>query len=336
MTRAILADTVYELASQSRSQSFDYFSERSLSDQDCSLLKESFLRTGLIIATGLPLKTLADIDFCSRFVPGTTIKDYRGGTNRRDKHGGSVFTVGTEPPFANVAAHNEMSYSFYDEYPGYFIMGCVSSPAKGGESLIGDNIAITEALMKTAMGARLFEYGVRYIRNFYDENSSQKNNNGLRSWQDGFGVQTKSEAEEILSTIRVDDFQWNSNGDLVFRYTRPAFEWHDGVKENLCFFSTGNHGYWFRNWPPYNILPNHLRPFHLTYGNGQELSEDELSLFAKIGVENSITHAWRPGDIVAVDNLLFTHGRKPFSLKSNETRKIGVLMKDLKSRQGIL
>lgn len=295
---------------------------------------DALIKEGVVLLRGTNLNDISDIGLKISFVPGEIMQDYKGGTNKREKLKNFVFNVGSEPPHANVAAHNEMSYSYFDQYPGYFILGCVTTPLKVGDSLIGDNLAITREILMTSTGKKLHDVGVKYIRNFHDAKTPSYDASSFQSWQDAFGSGSKEQVVNILDDLGISQLEWHSDGRLSFSYVKPAFEWSNKLSQNLCFVSTGNHGYWFRNWPPFCNKPNHLRPFHMTFGDGEELSENDLDLFARITVQNSIRHKWQSGDILALDNLRFTHARLPFQLGIGETRTMGVLMKDLQTRNG--
>lgn len=288
---------------------------------------------GIIIIRNTALHSASDIDRWANLW-GPADMDYTGGTNKR-KRIGNIMTVGNEPPHMNVAAHNEMSYSYYDIYPKIFMLGCVAAPQRKGQTIFADNKGLTEDLLKSEVGQKFMHHGVRYYRNYYNKSISQQASTGLHSWQDAFGTQKRQDVENTLKHYDIDMIQWLDNGALRFSYLKPAYEWDDISKENLSFLSTGNHGYWFRNWHPFCDLPNKARPHHLTFGNGEELTEEDLKIITDITIDHSLEHHWQAGDLVVLDNLRFTHGRKPFKLEAGEKREIYVAMRHPTKRQGI-
>ena len=97
---------------------------------------------------------------------GAKQMDYTGGTDHPKPLGSVVFSAGTEPHFTNIDPHNEMAYWTF--YPKQILFGCQSIPARGGETVIADNRRVSEDIIATDTGQKIFDTGVRYIRNFND------------------------------------------------------------------------------------------------------------------------------------------------------------------------
>ncbi|MEM6603354.1 MAG: TauD/TfdA family dioxygenase [Pseudomonadota bacterium] len=290
---------------------------------------------GIVIVKNANLKKSADIEEWAN-IWGSKQISYAGGTNSRESMGGSVLTVGTEPPHINVAAHNEMSYTYYDLYPRIFMLGCVTAPRNKGETIFADNVGITEALLKSRVGKKFYTHGVRYVRNYFNADDPAQAPTGLHHWQGAFNTTKKFLVERSLRKKNVDHFEWFKNGSLRFSYYKPAFEWDEILNMNLAFVSIGNHGYWFRNWEPYCTLPDDMRPHHMTFGNGDPLTEEDIQELVFLTIENSLEHQWEDNDLVILDNLRFTHARKPFRLESDEKREIYVAMRLPRQRHGFI
>lgn len=266
-----------------------------------------------------------------------TPMDYQGGTNVRQNKGNDVLSVGTEPPWANVATHNEMSYAY--TYPERFVIGCKSAPHGIAPTVVGDNVLMTELLLELPLGKKLQSLGVRYIRNFYDATSAPNNSHLFSSWQNVFNTEDPDEiAERAQSRLSGDqscNLCWQADGGLRLTYNAPAFEYDPTLKQNLCFVSIGNHGYWFRQWPPFNTMPNIERPFHLQFGDGSEFTETELEQMAKIGNASSFPIYWVPGRIALLDNRRFTHARPKYTLPEGAKRELGVVLLNPVKRLGM-
>ena len=262
--------------------------------------------------------------------------DYTGGTNHRTDQGKNILNVGVEPPFANVSAHNEMSYS--NRYPEIFIIGCKSAPKTGAGTVIYDNKAITKAILDTDYGKRLRSLGVRYIRNFHDANNPNAADASMVSWQKVFGTTNQNEAIHIAKSIlggnEICHVKVCENNGLRISYNAAAFEHDPDLNEDLCFMSIGNHGYWFRQWPPYNNVPHIDRPWHMQYGNGDEFSEGDLAVFARISNQYGYMVEWEAGKIAILNNRRFAHGRPTYHLKEGEKRELGVLLMNPTTRFG--
>ena len=51
---------------------------------------------------------------------------------------------------------------------------------------------------------------------------------------------------------------------------------------------------------------------HCTFGDGSELSEADLDEIRSVLDAEAVQFAWRKHDVLLVDNVLVSHGRRPF------------------------
>jgi len=258
--------------------------------------------------------------------------DYTGGTGHRKPMGGGVLSVGIEPHYTNIEPHCEMS--FWTFYPRYILFGCVEIPAKGGETVIADNRRVTEGILETETGQRIFEKGIRYIRNFADADSPDCIPS-TKSWQEAFEISDWSELESFC-----EDKDWHllrrDDGSAQVSYCEVGFEYDPRTETNLLFTSMARLGRAFDDWPPYNSLPNDQRPYHATYADGTEFSGEDLDTLEGIFARHSIPIPWQPGDIAVLDNITWPHARPPYRLRRGEQRRIGVLVSEPVERQRIV
>ena len=82
----------------------------------------------------------------------------------------------------------------------------------------------------------------------------------------------------------------------------------------------------FDNWWPFNRLPNDQRPYHVTYADGSEFSDQDLLTLDQVFARYSIPIHWQPGDIAILENIAWTHARPAFELGAGEKRSISVLV----------
>lgn len=291
---------------------------------------------GAVILNGVELTKKSDL--LEWADPVGKLMDYTGGTNHRQADQG-VLNVGTEPSFANVSAHNEMSYSY--RYPNIFMIGCISPTSSGGETVVGDNEAITDDIFETHLGHKLWDQGVIYTRNFSDRNHLASGPLGVfTTWQDVFGTNDRHEAESIahqtLGGRSPCTIAWSASGNMRLSYEAPAFEFDPDTGKNLLFFSIGNSGYWFRQWAPYNTMPNEDRPFHATFGDGSPFTEEDFKTMVAISNRHSFPVKWERGKVAILRNRRFTHARPPFVIPDGESRELGVLLLEATSRRGIV
>ena len=295
------------------------------------LVTETLRNHGAVLMKNTGMVEMAEMKDWADLI-GSTAMEYTAGTNSRSKLGGGVLTVGTEPPFVDVAAHNEMSYS--KEYCGRIMFGCLAIPSRGGATVIADNRAVTESMLATPTGQRILREGITYIRNFYDADRPGSLPS-LRSWQEAFGVDNRGELRAMCRT-RSWDLEERSDGSVRVSWTHPGYEYDPLSGSDLLFTSIGNHGVAFDGWQPYQSLPNDERPYHLTFGGGGEFSREDLDEFNRIFNEHGQPIPWEPEMVAVLDNLWWTHARPPYELPAGEQRRIGVKILDPVNRRGQL
>ena len=68
------------------------------------------------------------------------------------------------------------------------------------------------------------------------------------------------------------------------------------------------------------------RPLKITYGDDTELTRQELIDFISVYDNHGLPIKWEVGDILAVCNYRWAHGRPSYTLEENEERELGVLL----------
>ena len=93
---------------------------------------------------------------------------------------------------------------------------------------------------------------------------------------------------------------------------------------------------WFDTWPLVQHLPYDERPLALTFGDGTELTRDELERYVAAYDHYGTPIDWRVGDIAVVCNYRFAHGRPEIALEPGERRELGVVLGEEFDRVGTL
>ncbi|MEM7562048.1 MAG: TauD/TfdA family dioxygenase [Pseudomonadota bacterium] len=258
--------------------------------------------------------------------------DYSGGAGHREDLGSGVLSVGTEPHYCDIEPHSEMCY--WTSYPKYILFGCIEIPSNGGETVIADNRKVTQEIRHTATGEKIYQRGVRYYRRFFDA-TNPDSIPSTKSWQENFGCEDIA-GLEALCTSQNWDLIAQKDGSVEVSYAEIGYEFDTQSKSNLLFISMARLARAFDDWPPYNELPDHLRPFDMTYANGDAFSQEDLDCLQQSFARHSIAIHWQPGDIAVLDNIIWPHARPPYQLLPGEHRKIGVLVSESVPRQRIV
>jgi alpha-ketoglutarate-dependent taurine dioxygenase len=248
--------------------------------------------------------------------------DYEGGTGARFEMGGGVLSVGTEPAHTNIDPHSEMAYWHY--YPQYIMFGCECAPKSGGETVIASNERVTEALENTSTGRKIFDLGIRYVRNYSDQDNPESIPS-TSTWQDEFSCTEWDELE-----LKCSEHKWKlerrTDGSAKIFWKEQGFEFDKKTGRHLLFTSMARLGRAFDDWPPYSDLDYEQRPYNVTYADGSQFSEQDLSNMDSAFASYTIPIKWQPGDIAVLENIAWTHSRPPYHLKPGEQRKIGILV----------
>jgi len=294
-----------------------------------SEIRLRFFQIGAVLLINTNLQDLKELD-CWGSILIDEPMTYQGGTQPRLNIGKNIYdVVASEPQHIYIHPHNEMSY--LSRFPQCIVFGCTAIPETGGETIISDNVAVTHEILKTELGQKLKEKGVCYIRNFTDANTQNKI--AYKHWQNAFNVKSRNEME-IIARHEKWNINWMENGRLNISYQADAYEYNESLGQNLLFAPVGHHGMYFDDIPPLNTLPYVERPFHMTYGNGEAFTEDEIEYFVRIFDNYCLPIFWKSGWIAMFDNERWAHARPPFVLQKGETRKLGVMIGREKNRLG--
>ena len=148
-----------------------------------------------VVLRNTGMQQVAEMAAWADFI-GAPRMEYKYGTGFRAPMGAGVLSVGTEPPFTPVDPHNEMAYWHY--YPRKILFGCEAVPARGADTVIADNVRVTEAILPTRTGRKILDIGIRYVRNFGDRNRPDSIAT-MKYWQDAFGFESLDELENYCA-----------------------------------------------------------------------------------------------------------------------------------------
>ena len=286
-----------------------------------SFLAERLLTHGAILFRGWAVSS------CEQFaelVEGLSARrqllQYRGGASpRRSLSAGTapVYNSTEYPPDMELSLHNELSYS--GAWPDHIYFFCLTAPARGGETTLGDSRRILRRI-PADVRARFESKGIRYIRNLPSGAGSGY------SWQDAFATEDRAEVERHCGAIGAEH-EWLDGDLLRVMEVRPAIAVHPATGEEV----------WFNQADGFH--PSALDPathaellalcggedrfrLNVAFGDGTPISASDLAAVREVIRGEAKAHAWEAGDILMLDNLLAAHGRRPFSGE----RRIAVAM----------
>jgi len=252
------------------------------------------------------------------------LMDYVGGASPRDVVHGKIMTATKMHSSLSLPLHQEMAYT--DDFPAEIAFFCAQPPTEGGETTTGDMRLITRALDPALRERFARKGGVQLRRTLPSRDSLHKKPGVPKSWHEAFGTDDRAAAERIAAARgwRAD---WLEDGSMqLWQEIRPFTIRHPLTGDEVYF----NHVHTFSpyctvKWArddgrleeaaaierAFAEAPHMLdRMFH---GDGSEISaEDALSL-RELHQRFAVPHRWMRGDILLLDNILFSHGRRIFA-----------------------
>lgn len=270
-------------------------------------LREALLKHGAIQIRGLGLDR-QQFGAVGRVLEPDAI-DYTGGIGPRHLVEEDVFTSTDLPPAVGLASHNEMSYS--STWPMRVMFFCEKAPSEGGATTVCDARRMLECLpddVRDELNAR----GIRYVRN-YSKRVPYK------SIQETFGTTDRQVIDAFCEKNNIQT-EWQDETTLQLRQIGPAVRRHPETGESI-FFNTlvlWHPAYWLdimrRVYPgaPEPQTPGDLWQ-DAQFADGGVIPDATINLIRSAYEEQELDIAWQSGDMLYIDNMLASHGRKPFS-----------------------
>lgn len=225
---------------------------------------------------------------------------YSNRTSPREQVYNNVYTSTSHPSDQTIYMHTENSYSsIYNRIIAFY---CLQPAKAGGETPIADERKLLAGLKESTV-QKFRERGVQYMRNTVP-------GIGL-DWRTIYQTDDRQKVNEIL-TANGHEFTWVSDDHLRVKWTLPAFQKHPLTGEDMWF----NHMY-FGHKSLYDpavleFFPEEDLPFVTYYGDGSDIEEEVIKEFHDFYERESLIFRWEKDDFVLLDNLMFSHGRKPF------------------------
>lgn len=274
------------------------------------ILDELIIRYGGIVLRGFPTKETPDfaafIDLFPAFEQG-----YAGGRAPRAVVSGRVMEATRLDASVRLVLHSEMAY--LGVYPKRIAFFARLAATKGGETTVADARALTDR-MDPMLAEKISRHGARMVRNFgpkSDGLDASYDHLDKRGWNQSFYTDDPAEVERICAERDMKPV-WNADGGLtVFNELQP-FVVHPATGKRL--FRSNLH---VRPQVSDIAIDIELKktqkyPSGPSLGNGECLTEAEVTHLNEIC--DAVTYAWpwRNGDVMVLDNLQVWHGRNPY------------------------
>ncbi|HEY4455074.1 MAG TPA: TauD/TfdA family dioxygenase [Pseudonocardiaceae bacterium] len=267
-------------------------------------VREQVLRHKAVLLRGFTVGDVAEFEQIVRLVGGDAV-DYAYGSTPRSHVAGNVYTSTEYPASQEIPQHNEMAYS--RSWPLTLGFYSVLAAPEGGETPLASSTRVFDRI-PAAIRDRFAEQGVMYVRNC---------GQGLDlPWQNVFQTESRAEVEEFCGGAGIE-YEWLDGDRLRTRQVCQSVVTHPETGETAWF----NQAHLFH----ISALAPELRetllatfgvdglPRNSYYGDGSPIDEADLDRIRRIYQEEAIVFPWQDGDITILENMLVSHGRRPFS-----------------------
>ncbi|MBS1664515.1 MAG: TauD/TfdA family dioxygenase [Bacteroidetes bacterium] len=265
------------------------------------LLNEKLRRHGAILFRGFGISTVQQFqELMSGF--GSRPLEYRQRSSPRFEVAENVYHSTTYPAEQTIQMHSENSYA--PVWPRKILFCCLQPADWQGETPIADNRAVLAGLSASTR-QKFLEKGVLYKRNISPRI-------GL-SWQEVFQLSNREDVERECRTLGMN-FEWRDNDRLRLSWGNKAIHAHPETGEPVWF----NHAFFFNKYALEEEVVSGFSSeedlaFNTCYGDGTEISREEIEEIRDAYQRGMVLFAWEKGDVLYMDNMLMAHGRRPYS-----------------------
>jgi alpha-ketoglutarate-dependent taurine dioxygenase len=237
---------------------------------------------------------------------GDRLAEYTYRSTPRTRLGGNVYTATEYHPSETIPQHNENSYA--NVWPlriGFF---CMTPPAAGvgGATPLADSRAVL-ARIPSEVVEKFKRKRLQYVRNYGSVDLP---------WNEVFQTNDRQQVEAFCESNGIS-FEWTGDDGLRTKQITPATEAHPLTGEEVWF----NQAHLFHiSGLAADVARDMLSlyrmedlPRNVTFADGTPIEVDELNRIRAAYDEVTFHFDWQKNDVVILDNMLYAHGRQPYS-----------------------
>jgi len=259
---------------------------------------------GALLFRGFDVRTPAQFgEICSAL--SDLLLDYTERSTPRTQLEGKVYTSTEYPPHAHIPLHCEMAYA--TKWPRILWLYSHVVAEQGGETPICDARRVHELISPATRQRFAEKNGVMYVRNFH---------RGIDlPWQEVYGVATEAELESYCAAHRIA-VERSDGGRLRTRAVAQVVAQHPETGDVVWF----NQAHLFHVTSLEPSIRHSLvakfgeegMPRNAYYGDGTSIEDAVIEEIRDAYAKAEVLFPWKRGDVLMLDNMLVSHGRRPF------------------------
>jgi alpha-ketoglutarate-dependent taurine dioxygenase len=261
-----------------------------------------FGRYGAILFRDFPLETAGDFEGVASSIATDLFADY-GDLPTEDASEG-IYGSTPYPADKMIMFHNESSHLATWPLRQFFF--CVIPSQDRGQTPLLDCRVVYEAL-DPDLREQFSEQGLMYVRNFSE---------GIDvPWHEFFHTEDKAEVEKVCADAGMT-CEWTEVG-LRIRQVAPAVIAHPRTGEMLFFNQIQLHHVSCLDQETRSALSQLFAdedmPRNVYFGDGTPIPDEVVDRIGELYEQLCVEFPWQKGDLIAVDNMIIAHARRPFS-----------------------
>jgi alpha-ketoglutarate-dependent taurine dioxygenase len=234
---------------------------------------------------------------------GAALVDYDYRSTPRTRLRGNVYTSTEYHPAESIPQHNEQAYANHWPLRIGFYSDIVAP--EGGMTPIADSRRVYR-MLRPALVEDFERRGLLYVRHYTDIDLP---------WTEVFQTDRRDEVEDYCAENGLA-VEWTADG-LTTRQVAAATATHPVSGETLWF----NQAHLFHLSAHSPVTQDDLLrvfgedrlPRNVYHADGSAIDPVTLHEIRAVYEACKISFAWRQGDLLLLDNMLFSHGREPYA-----------------------
>ncbi len=273
-----------------------------------------FDRYGAILFRGFPLNDAKEFEAVAASIASDLFAEY--GDLPPESASERIYHSTPYPPDKMILFHNESSH--LSSWPLRQFFFCVVPSTDRGETPLIDCRLICDRLDPEIV-EEFTRRDLMYVRNFSE---------GIDvPWQDFFHTDDRTEVERTCADAGMT-CEWTAQGLRIGQLAK-AVRTHPRTGERIFFNQVQLHHVSCLDDETRTALRQLFSdedlPRNVYYGDGTPIRDEVIDRIGEVYEELCVETPWQKGDLIALDNMLVSHARRPFGGE----RKILVAMGEM-------
>jgi alpha-ketoglutarate-dependent taurine dioxygenase len=267
-------------------------------------IEELLLERGVLLLRGLRFPSSKQFGQLLAILFGEELMGYDYRSTPRTELRDNVYTATEYHPSEAIPQHNESSYANKWAMRAGFL--CLLPSETGGATPLADSRAVYRNIPES-IRRKFEEKQVLYVRNYGDIDLP---------WTEVFQTDDRAVVERFCAENRIL-VHWKADGGLRTEQRNPAVAVHPVTGETVWFNQA--HLFHVSSLRPdvreslLAVCGENDLPRNAYYGDGSPLEPEVLQVIRDVYASETFHFEWRKNDLMLLDNMLFTHGRHPFT-----------------------